>query len=559
MTETGRAGEKPRSGDYPYFRRLWNTTVLTLLAAAFIPFFFIGAVIYTYTTVLLKQQTLVMLENAVQQQKTAIDQFFDARIQALQLISGNLSAERLSQPDVLTGVLQSLSTRAPYFVDLSIIDHHGRHLAYTGPFDLMSRNYQNSDWYMRIMTRKVFVSDLFLGFRNIPHAVIAVKSAPDQGGWILRGTLNAAYVDAIAGRIAQVQKGDAFLINKNGIYQTTPKKEGGIMTSSGIHDPVRHQGVAIEELNGRLRLSAWLDTVDWISVVEIDKKDAFAAIYRLRSLVIYIFVLSAIMMFLAVLLTTNYLITRLESKRRRLQHLDEQLRHASRVATAAGLYKGAFARVKDGLSNIDVAAGLIGEALNKTPAVVDGAPEFQNSVQQIQEQTQATRRIIDACMRFDAYAHPVIADIRIDVLLNDLIELNDWEIRHKQVNVIRKLPPDDVVIRSDPAAVRHVLQCLLQNALEAVDAAGEITLAPAVEEDGIRIIVADSGPGIAPADQERIFEALFTTQSGHAGLGLAVARSIVEKLGGELTVDGRPGKGAAFTLYLPNRLPYDQT
>jgi len=356
-----------------------------------------------------------------------------------------------------------------------------------------------------------------------------------------------------------VQKGDAFLINKNGIYQTTPKKEGGIMTSSGIHDPVRHQGVAIEELNGRLRLSAWLDTVDWISVVEIDKKDAFAAIYRLRSLVIYIFVLSAIMMFLAVLLTTNYLITRLESKRRRLQHLDEQLRHASRVATAAGLYKGAFARVKDGLSNIDVAAGLIGEALNKTPAVVDGAPEFQNSVQQIQEQTQATRRIIDACMRFDAYAHPVIADIRIDVLLNDLIELNDWEIRHKQVNVIRKLPPDDVVIRSDPAAVRHVLQCLLQNALEAVDAAGEITLAPAVEEDGIRIIVADSGPGIAPADQERIFEALFTTQSGHAGLGLAVARSIVEKLGGELTVDGRPGKGAAFTLYLPNRLPYDQT
>jgi len=559
MTETGRAGEKPRSGDYPYFRRLWNTTVLTLLAAAFIPFFFIGAVIYTYTTVLLKQQTLAMLENAVQQQKTAIDQFFDARIQALQLISGNLSAERLSQPDVLTGVLQSLSTRAPYFVDLSIIDHHGRHLAYTGPFDLMSRNYQNSDWYMRIMTRKVFVSDLFLGFRNIPHAVIAVKSAPDQGGWILRGTLNAAYVDAIAGRIAQVQKGDAFLINKNGIYQTTPKKEGGIMTSSGIHDPVRHQGVAIEELNGRLRLSAWLDTVDWISVVEIDKKDAFAAIYRLRSLVIYIFVLSAIMMFLAVLLTTNYLITRLESKRRRLQHLDEQLRHASRVATAAGLYKGAFARVKDGLSNIDVAAGLIGEALNKTPAVVDGAPEFQNSVQQIQEQTQATRRIIDACMRFDAYAHPVIADIRIDVLLNDLIELNDWEIRQKQVNVIRKLPPDDVVIRSDPAAVRHVLQCLLQNALEAVDAAGEITLAPAVEEDGIRIIVADSGPGIAPADQERIFEALFTTQSGHAGLGLAVARSIVEKLGGELTVDGRPGKGAAFTLYLPNRLPYDQT
>lgn len=559
MAETGRAGEKPRSGDYPYFRRLWNTTVLTLLAAAFIPFFFIGAVIYTYTTAVLKQQTLAMLENAVQQQKTAIDQFLDARIQALQLISGNLSAERLSQPDVLDGVLQSLSTQAPYFVDLSLIDHRGRQLAYTGPFDLMSRNDQNSDWYMRIMTRKVFVSDLFLGFRNIPHVVIAVKSAPDQGGWILRGTLNGAYVDAIAGRIAPVQKKDAFLINKNGIYQTTPKKGGGIMTSSGIHDPVRHQGVHIEELKGRLRLSAWLDTVDWISVVEIDKKDAFAAIYRLRSLVIYIFVLSAIIMLLAVLLTTNYLITRLESKRRRLQHLDEQLRHASRVATAAGLYKGAFARVKDGLSNIDVAAGLIGEAIQKTPAVVDGAPEFLDSVQQIQGQTQATRRIIDACMRFDAYAHPVIKDIRVDVLLNDLIELNDWEIRHKHVNMIRKLPPDGVVIRSDPAAVRHVLQCLLQNALEAVDAAGEITLAPAAEEDGMRIVVADSGPGIAPADQGRIFEALFTTKSGHAGLGLAVARSIVEKLGGKLTVDGRPGKGAAFTLYLPNRLPYDQT
>ena len=78
----------------------------------------------------------------------------------------------------------------------------------------------------------------------------------------------------------------------------------------------------------------------------------------------------------------------------------------------------------------------------------------------------------------------------------------------------------------------------------------EVTCAPS-PGGGALLSVQDDGPGVAPADQERIFTPFFTTKTAGTGLGLATVHRIVDAHGGAVTLDSRPGHGARFSVQLP--------
>src|SRR4051812_44376427 len=113
---------------------------------------------------------------------------------------------------------------------------------------------------------------------------------------------------------------------------------------------------------------------------------------------------------------------------------------------------------------------------------------------------------------------------------------------------------DDVpaTLSGDPWAVRHTLDRLLSNAIAFTPAGRVDVRMRALGAGALRIEVADSGIGIAPEEQERVFEPFFQTSAGAAlrpgaaGLGLPAARRLVEQLGGEIGVRSRPGDGSTF-------------
>src|SRR5207237_1396118 len=104
---------------------------------------------------------------------------------------------------------------------------------------------------------------------------------------------------------------------------------------------------------------------------------------------------------------------------------------------------------------------------------------------------------------------------------------------------------------ADGDLICQVLLGLLANAAEAAPSGGEVALAAAAADGGVEIAVADSGPGVPPELRARIFEPFFTTRPRGTGLGLAVARQIVEAHGGRIEVGERTGGGARFTLRPP--------
>ena len=103
----------------------------------------------------------------------------------------------------------------------------------------------------------------------------------------------------------------------------------------------------------------------------------------------------------------------------------------------------------------------------------------------------------------------------------------------------------------DGDLVCQVLVGLLSNAAQASAPGGAVTVRAAAVGDGVELSVSDEGPGIAPELRDRVFEPFFTTRADGTGLGLAVARQIVEAHGGHIDVGERAGGGARFTLRLP--------
>jgi len=108
------------------------------------------------------------------------------------------------------------------------------------------------------------------------------------------------------------------------------------------------------------------------------------------------------------------------------------------------------------------------------------------------------------------------------------------------------LPP----LRADPARLKQVVLNLIFNAIAATDEGGNITVSAAAQDGGVRLSVSDSGTGMSETVRARIFDESYTTRPGGQGLGLSIARRIVEEHGGQIRVESAPGRGSAFVVWL---------
>jgi len=128
-----------------------------------------------------------------------------------------------------------------------------------------------------------------------------------------------------------------------------------------------------------------------------------------------------------------------------------------------------------------------------------------------------------------------------------------------RLDVAEDLPP----MESDAGKLRQVLYNLLSNAIKYTPEGGTVSLqaTPFAENRQVCITVADTGPGITPEDQERIFEkfrqldASVTREHSGSGLGLAISKELSQLLGGSIRVESEPGKGSRFIVTLPIQSP----
>jgi two-component system sensor histidine kinase HydH len=170
--------------------------------------------------------------------------------------------------------------------------------------------------------------------------------------------------------------------------------------------------------------------------------------------------------------------------------------------------------------------------------------------------TQEADRLGNLINALLAFARPVhISPVRMPIaeLFERVVNATGEEASAKQVRVKRPANRelDALDIKVDPDLMTQVLVGLVDNAVEAVGTGGEIKLAVVANEGQIEIAVADSGPGVPSELRGRVFEPFFTTRAAGIGLGLAIARQIVEAHGGSIRVGQSMAGGARFSVILP--------
>jgi two-component system, NtrC family, sensor kinase len=551
MTANGIAKGSTKSGDYPYFRSLWNLVVVSLLAAAFLPLLLLGSVIYIYTTDALKQNAIDTLRLQVQNHRTVIDQFLAERASDLRLLAVNIGFANLTGGG-LERAYRSLQQEFACFADLGVIDSEGNHRAYVGPYDLMARNYKEHFWFRPTVEKGIFISDVYLGHRQVPHFIIAVKQQEADGFWILRATVDADFFDRFVAASAGGFKAEAYLLNREGVYQTRPRSAEAPMEMSSLRDIAPFDGIRIEERGGRIFAMAWHKTVPWVSIVEMNRADIFADLDRARWICLATFMLGALLIIPTVMLTTNKLVRMLESKRRGLRFLDQQLQHASQMASSGRLAQGALEDITDSLANIHSASQWLRELWKQHPQATPDPEEITGTLDQIDAEIHRSEKAVKRGLDLARpSAGPVCIDLNVNDLVGELLDLMRRELHFKRIHVKRDSPDPGATVCSDPDGLRQVLQNLISNAAAATPDGGEIEIGSRVEGNRLRLTVTDSGTGVPVKDFEKIFEPLYTTRPEGLGLGLTISRSIVERLGGTISVRNAPGRGAAFTVELP--------
>lgn len=136
-------------------------------------------------------------------------------------------------------------------------------------------------------------------------------------------------------------------------------------------------------------------------------------------------------------------------------------------------------------------------------------------------------------------------------LVGELVHTLEPLARARELRFEARCDCGELAVLGDRKALGGALTNLIENAIQATDAGGVVSLTVADDGESAAFRVGDSGRGIEPAQQERLFEPFFTTRADGTGLGLAIARGVARGHGGDITIESSPGKGSVFTLALP--------
>lgn len=218
----------------------------------------------------------------------------------------------------------------------------------------------------------------------------------------------------------------------------------------------------------------------------------------------------------------------------------------SEKMAALGQLAAAIAHeVRNPLAVVRSAAQGLGETLPSHDADGHRAASF------IVAEVDRLANVVNALL---AFARPLQLErrtTRIAEVVERAMLLAGADLAAKHVRLERDQGPDLPVVQADGDLVCQVLVGLLANAAEATPSGGRVLLRARASNGAVELAVADNGPGIAPDVRQRVFEPFFTTRPNGTGLGLAVARQIIEAHGGRIAVADHPGGGACFTVTLP--------
>jgi signal transduction histidine kinase len=239
------------------------------------------------------------------------------------------------------------------------------------------------------------------------------------------------------------------------------------------------------------------------------------------------------------------IVERREAEEEKAQ-LQDQLRHADRLATIGQLAAGAAHEINEPLGSVLGFA----ELAKNCPALPDQAEE---DLEKIINAALHAREVIRKLMIFARQMPTRKTVLNLNEVIAQGLSFLETRIAQGGIELVRAMQENLPEIEADPDQIQQVLVNLAVNAIQAMPDGGTLTIQTAAKDEVVSIIIEDSGTGMNEEVLEQIFNPFFTTKgvAQGTGLGLSVVHGIVTSHGGKVLVESDPGKGSRFEVLLP--------
>lgn len=542
------------------YKKVWLISIFMLAVVSLIPLSIFMIFNFRLAHEAIKRENRLRVDRFTSNTRRTITYFLDERLDALRFIIREKQLNTLKNNAELIYLLRNIQMGFGGYIDLGLIDSSGLQMNYAGPFDLEGRNYGHQNWFMRCVEDGAYVSDVFLGYRKLPHMIIALKLTLQDGSfYILRTTLDIQKLIQILSSMELGEKSDVFLCNREGLIQTPSKYYGEVLKRVDLPIPEYSPHTQVMETKDKtgkpiLIGYAYIQNSPFILILVKRIEESMEGWYSLRDEMILLFCGSTVIIFIVILGISTFMVNRVyEADQTRLRAM-ESLASSSRLITVGRLAAGVAHEINNPLAVINENAGLIKDLFYLKKEYKEDQ-QLMELIDAVLESVERCGEITKQLLGFARHFEPQIKPLQLNRIISEVLSFLGKEASYRNISINTDIPEDIPVIYSDHGSLQQIFLNLINNAFQAMsDNGGRLDIiAKKQENDAISISIKDNGCGISSDDQKKIFEPFFTTKGlkGGTGLGLSITHGLVRKLNGDISVESKIGEGTTFTVTLP--------
>lgn len=239
---------------------------------------------------------------------------------------------------------------------------------------------------------------------------------------------------------------------------------------------------------------------------------------------------------------------------RRTRLLEAQAQMDDRLAYVGGLAAGLAHEIRNPLNVLSMNLQMLEEDLVHRVGA-EGTGDTRQYLGTLQGEIRRLSSLVDNFLSYARPSAPRFASRNLNEVVSGTCQLVRPQFEAKGI-ALREQPSQVLpMVELDEGLIRQALMNILMNAVQILKTGGMVTVETGIAPDGgVQVAVTDDGPGIPPADRERIFEVFYSSRPGGTGLGLPIAARILQVHGGRIAVESGPaGRGARFVLRWPRR------
>lgn len=540
-------------------RRMWKTAVLSTSIVTIIPLIILTVINYHIIQKSTESEILLMTSRVVSNAKKSVSFFIIERKTALDFIINDYKFDDLNVHKQLVRILKHLKMGFGGFIDLGVIGANGIQTTYAGKYNLQGKNYSEQKWFKKVLKQGTYISDVFSGFRNRPHLIIAVKhSLPDNSFYVLRATLDMEIYKKLLSRLKLHGKSDAFIINQMGILQTPSQRHGNILEKVTIPIPNYSNKTEVIEFtnkkgNSSIMGYAYIPDTNFILIIVKQKKELIKPWQNTQLALIWVLIISITVIIVVILGLTTYFMNSLyiaDQKRVMAMH---RIEFDNKMASIGRLAAGVAHEINNPLAIINEKAGLIKDTFIFKHKYTDD-PKLISLVDSVINSVVRCGTITKRLLNFSKDLDTSLQLVKIKNVINDVLGFLNKEAEYRNITVSVEIPENTPKITSDRGKLQQIFLNIINNAFAALNDGGSLNInVISNEKEFIKVIIADDGCGIAEEDLKLVFEPFFTKKAklGGTGLGLSITYGLTKEIGGFIEVKSKIGKGTSFTVTLP--------